>query len=93
MNEFNTHADLNILPLGSYDMLIEMDWLGKHRVMLNCYDKTFTCINDTGNTIRVKVIPQNVMIREISVLQMKICVRKGCKLFSIMDDKDNDNKL
>ena len=24
MNEFNTYVDLNILPLGSYDMLIEM---------------------------------------------------------------------
>ena len=42
MNDFNTHVDLNILPLGSYDMLIGMDWLEKHRVILNCVDKTFT---------------------------------------------------
>ena len=35
MNDFITHADLNILPLGSYDMLIGMDWLEKHGVMLN----------------------------------------------------------
>ena len=27
MNEFNMHADVNILPLGSYDMLIGMGWL------------------------------------------------------------------
>ena len=27
MNELNTHADMNILPLGSYDLLIGMDWL------------------------------------------------------------------
>ena len=40
MNDFNMHADLNILPLGSYDMLIGMDGLEKHRVMLNCFDKT-----------------------------------------------------
>ena len=39
MNDFNTHADMNILPLGSYDMLIGMDWIEKPRVMLNCYDK------------------------------------------------------
>ena len=25
MNDFNTHDDLNILPLGTYDMLIGMD--------------------------------------------------------------------
>ena len=27
MNDFITHDDLNILPLGSYDLLIGMDWL------------------------------------------------------------------
>ena len=27
MNEFNMHADVNILPLGSYDMLKGMAWL------------------------------------------------------------------
>ena len=54
MNDFITHADHNILPLGSYDMLIGMDWLEKHRVILNFFDKTFTCIDDTGDTIKVK---------------------------------------
>ena len=67
----------------------------KKRVMLNCFDKTFTCRDDTENTIKVKVIPRKVTIREISALQMKIYVRKGCKVFFfyVMDDKDNDNKL
>ena len=54
MNDFNTHADLNISPLSSYDMLTGMDWIRKHRVMLNCYDKMFTCIDATRNTIKVK---------------------------------------
>ena len=30
MNELKTHVDLNILPLGSYDLLIEMGGLEKH---------------------------------------------------------------
>ena len=95
MNDFNTHVDLNILPLGSYDMLIGMGWLEKYRVMLNCFDKTFTCIDDTGNTIKVKGIPRKVTIREITSLQIKISIHKVCKLFAVyvMDDKDNDNKL
>ena len=62
MNELNTHVDLNILPLGSSDLLIGMDWLEKHRVILNCYDKTFTCFDDNGNTIIVKVFPRKVYI-------------------------------
>ena len=63
MNNFITHADLNILPLGSYDLLIGMDWLEKHKVMLNCFDKTFTCTNNTLNTIKVKGIPRKVTIK------------------------------
>ena len=34
MNGLNTHADLNILPLGSYDLLIGMYYLEKHRVTI-----------------------------------------------------------
>ena len=37
MNDFITHVDLNILPLGSYDLLIGMDWIEKQRVMLNSF--------------------------------------------------------
>ena len=42
MNDLNTHVDINILPLGSYDLLIGTGWLEKHRIMLNRYDKKFT---------------------------------------------------
>ena len=39
---------LNVLQLGSYDVLIGMDWMEKHQVILNCFQKTFTCLNDKG---------------------------------------------
>ncbi len=54
MNGFPNQVKLNVLPLGSYDVLIGMDWLEKHRVMLNCFDKTFTCLNEKGETKNVK---------------------------------------
>ena len=31
MNDFITHVNVNIIPLGSYDFLIGMDWLEKHK--------------------------------------------------------------
>jgi predicted aspartyl protease len=34
LNGVNTSIDLNIIPLGSYDILIGMDWLDKHHVVL-----------------------------------------------------------
>ena len=37
MDDFKTTVKLNVLPLGSYDLLIGMDWLEQHKVVLNCY--------------------------------------------------------
>ena len=45
MDNFEIVVKLNVLSLGSYDLLIDMDWLEQHRVILNYYDKTFTCLN------------------------------------------------
>ena len=95
MNDFLAHVNVNIFPLGSYDLLIGMDWLEKHKFVLNCFDKTFTCTDNNWNNIKVKGIPKKVTIREISALQMKISVRKRCKVFTIyiMNDNENNNKL
>ena len=46
LQDNKTKIDLNILPLGSYDMIIGMDWLEKNKVVLNCYEKTFTYIDE-----------------------------------------------
>jgi hypothetical protein len=46
MNELHTKDDLNIIPLGSYNHLIGMDWLDEHHVVLDCYNKAFTCLDE-----------------------------------------------
>ena len=51
MDQFETFVKLNVLSSGSYDILIGMDWLEQHRVVLNCLDKTFTCVNNDGETV------------------------------------------
>ena len=77
LNDFFTHVNVNVFPLGSYDLLIGMDWIEEHKVFLNYFDKTFTCMDNDGTNIKVKGIPRKVTIREIFALQMKISVRKG----------------
>ena len=49
MNGLCTRADLNILPLGSYDFVIGMDWLDQHHAILDCHNKVFTCLDEEGN--------------------------------------------
>ena len=63
MDQFETVVKLNVLHLGSYDLLISMDWLEQHRVILNCYDKTFTCLNSDGKPVSVTRIPRKTTIR------------------------------
>ena len=70
-----------------------MDWLKQHRVVLNCFDKTFTCLNNEGETITFKGIPRKTLIRHISSLQLKRDVRKRCKSFSItITNEEYSNK-
>ena len=78
-----TTVKLNVLPLGSYDLLIGMYWLEQHKVVLNCYDKTFTCVNSNEQPIKVKGIPRKTVIRQIYALQLKRAVRKGCKAYAV----------
>ena len=64
MDGLFTYADLNILQLGSYDILIGMDWLEVHRVKLDCYNKTFECLNEEGKLKVVRGIPKVISIRQ-----------------------------
>ena len=80
---------LNLLLLGSYDVLIGMGWLEKHIVDLNYFEKAFTWLDDKGETVTVKGIPRKVFVRQNSALQMKKYVHKGCKFFvvHVMNDE------
>jgi hypothetical protein len=40
MDGLPTQETLNILPLGSYDLLVGMDWLATYKTKLDCYHKT-----------------------------------------------------
>lgn len=46
LNGMSTATHLNVLPLGSYNMLLGMDWLYLHRTKVDCYDKEIECVDD-----------------------------------------------
>ena len=83
---------MNFLPLGSYDVLIGMDWLESHRVKLDCYNKTFECLNEEGNLVVVKGIPKVISVRKVSAMQLKKLCRKGCQLYAahILEASDDE---
>ena len=78
INGLNVKVDVNIIPLGSYDFIIGMDWLEKHHVVLDCYNKTITCLDEEGKQGKIQGIPRVVVVREISSMQLKKRFMKGC---------------
>jgi hypothetical protein len=82
LNGVNTNADINIIPLGSYDIIIGLDWFDKHRVVLDFHKNTFTCLDEEGKHKAVKGVPRPIPIRDIFALQLKRCFRKGCQLYA-----------
>ena len=69
-------------PLGSYDMIIGMDWLEKYTVVLNCFDKTFTQVVEDQIIRKIESISKLVSLRKISAMQLKKCLRKSCNLYA-----------
>ena len=63
MKGLKTFEYLNIIPLGSYDVLNGMDWLDAHHAILDCYNKTYTCLDEEGNTVTVEGIPRSISMR------------------------------
>ena len=49
LNYFPPKVNLDILPLGSYDICIGMDWLEQHHVMHDSLHKSILCTNSQGN--------------------------------------------
>ena len=97
MSHFKTQVKLNVLLLWYYDGLIGMDWMERHQVVLNCFDKKISCLNDKGENVSIKGIPRKVCVRQISALQMKKDIRKGCKVFVVHilnnEHMDKEDKL
>ena len=92
MNGLVTCVDINVLPLGSYYYLIGMDWLEAHRVNLDCYNNTFECMDEKGNSRVVRGIPKLISMRQISTMQLKKFCRKGFQLYvgHIVEEAENE---
>ena len=93
MNGLRTKSDLNIIPLGSYDCLIGMDWLDQHHVVLDCHNKAFICLDQEGNLRTVQGIPRDVTIIEIPALQLKKSYSKGCQVFAVHMEETPKDKV
>ena len=69
--------NLNLLPLGSYDIIIGMNWLAKHKAILNCFDNVYTFLAEDKIVRKVRGVIKPVSLRQISTMQLKRVYEKG----------------
>eukprot|EP00253_Pinus_taeda_P010307 PITA_10307 len=90
-------ADLNVLPLGSYDILIGMEWLEKHWSLVDCKTKVIYYRDQQGNRKEMQGIKQPVQVHPITANQLVKCIQKGCQVYAIQvgyaDSKDKSASL
>jgi hypothetical protein len=83
VNGLSTQTTLNLLSLGSYDILLGMDWLAVHKNKLYCYNKMLECEDEEEEKRTLQGIQKLVSVRQILTLQVKKYCIKGCPLYAI----------
>jgi hypothetical protein len=84
LGDFVMKANLYVMILGSYDVMIGMDWLESHDAILNCKTKRLSLTDDEGQRRVIVGRNQGVSLRFISSLQLRKSMHKGCKLYAIL---------
>jgi hypothetical protein len=84
LGEFITRPSLYITTLGSYDVVISMDWLELHDVILDCKMKWLSLVDDKRQIRVIVGWNQGVSLRFISSLHLQKSMHKGCKLYAIL---------
>ena len=82
-------VDLIALPFREFDLILGMDWLSKHKAILDCEKKTIVLRCFDESEVIVQVIRSSVMSNVISTMQARRFLRKGCETFLalILDSK------
>ena len=74
-------VDLIPLPFREFDLILGMDWLSKHRAIVDCGQKTVVLRCSDQTEVIVQGIGSSVMSNVISTMQARKFMRKGCETF------------
>jgi hypothetical protein len=77
VGEFFMRVNLYVTILGSYDVVIGMDWLEMHEAILNCKMKRLSLVDDEGQRWVIVGWNQGVSLTFISSLQLRKSMCKG----------------
>jgi hypothetical protein len=84
LGEFFTRANLYVMILGSYDVMIGMDWLESHEAILNYKTKWLILVDDEGQRRVIVGQNQGFSLTFMSSLQLQKSMCKGCNIYVIL---------
>ncbi|KAF5756737.1 putative nucleotidyltransferase, Ribonuclease H [Helianthus annuus] len=87
--------DLLLVQLGSFDVVVGMDWLSGNKDEIVCHEKVVRIPTEDGETIVVHGEKRDTPLRIISCLKARKCLQKGCAAFlaHIVDKKVEEPKI
>ncbi|KAD7477173.1 hypothetical protein E3N88_00309 [Mikania micrantha] len=81
LNDHLFNIDLLPIELGSFDVVIGMDWLSENRVEVICQNKMIRISLPNGDTLMIQGERAGRKLSIISCMQARKCLRKGCQAF------------
>ena len=92
LNGMPKSTHLNVLPLGSYNMVMGMDWLYVHRTKVDFYEKSIDLFDEKEELRILQGKKKETSVRMVIVMQERHDHRKKCVLFAvhISSDKGKD---
>ena len=88
-------VDLIALPFREFDLILGMDWLSKHRTIIDCDKKTVVLRCSEQSEVIVHGVQSGPMSNVISAMQARRLLRKGCEAFLalVLDSKKGKIEL
>ena len=74
-------TDLIALPFHEFDLILGIDWLSKHRAIIDCDKKTVVLRCSNQSEVIVHGVIFGPMSNVISAMQARRLLRKGCEAF------------
>ncbi|GAV62614.1 RVP_2 domain-containing protein [Cephalotus follicularis] len=78
MAGISLYADLIVLPIRDFDVILGMDWLSTHRACMDCYNKTVDFCLPDGTTFQFKG-DKGFSTPIVSFIRASRYLEKGCE--------------
>ena len=88
-------ADLIVLGIHDFDIVLGMDWLSKHRATLDCYKKEVRLVRPEEPGVIFRGIRREIALSLINVMTASKMLRKGCQgyLAFVVDRRQEGTRL